>query len=227
MRTAALALLLASPAAAQLCDQPFSPTRPGWVWQYQVIGERSYTYTIRKTQITPNGYTQVREGPGGQEESRYRCTEQGIYPVDFGSQGAGRAEMGGQPVSYNLEVVRVTGVAIPDYDAWAVGNSWKLTLEVRGSGQQGPLRFSLSGTLETTYKVVAQETVVTPAGRFLAYRLQTQFSTRLRASTGPLSLPFNFDSQGTSWYAENVGLVKSIQKTREGESVTELVALRR
>jgi hypothetical protein len=227
MRTLVLALLLGSSALAQLCDQPFSPTRPGWEWQYRVTGERSSTYSIRKTSITDSSFVQVRQGPSGKEETTYRCTPEGIAPVDIGSLGSGRVEAGAQPISYDLDVVKVTGVAIPDYDRWGIGSSWKLVLEIRGNGQQGPLRFQVSGTLETTYRVVAQETITTPAGRFMAYKLQTTFVTRMRASAGPLSLPLNFESQGTSWYAENVGLVKNIQKTRDGETVTELVALRK
>lgn len=222
-----LIFLMGSLALAQLCDQPFSPTRPGWEWQYRVMGERSSTYSIRKINIADGGFTQVRQTAGGREEMKYRCTFEGIFPVDFGSSGSNRVEAGGQPVSYDLDVVKITGVAIPDYDTWAVGNSWKLVIEVRGTGQQGPLRFVISGTLETTYRVVAQENVTTPAGRFMAYKLQTTFITRMRANAGPISIPFNFESQGTSWYAENVGLVKSIQRTREGENVTELVALRK
>lgn len=225
MRTILLALLLGGPALAQLCDQPFAPARPGWEWQYRVMGERPSTYSIRKTSITENSFVQVRQSTSGKEEATYRCTPEGIAPVDFGTQGGGRLEAGAQPVSYNLRVVKVTGVAVPDYDRWAVGSSWRLVLEVQGTGQQGPLRFNIGGTLETAYRVVAQETVVTPAGRFMAYRLQTTFATRIRASAGPLSIPLNFESQGTSWYAENVGLVRSIQKTRDGENLTELVAL--
>jgi len=226
MRVVAWVLLLGASALAQLCDQPFSPTRPGWEWQYRVTGERTSTYSLRKTSITESSFVQVRQGPDGKEEITYRCTPEGIAPVDFGTQGSGRTE-GGSQLSYDLEVVKVTGVAIPDYERWTLGSSWKLILEVRGSGQQGPLRFRVSGTLETTYRVVAQETVTTPAGRFAAYKLQTTFVTRIRANAGPLSIPLNFESQGTSWYAENVGLVKSIQKTRDGEIVTELVALRK
>jgi hypothetical protein len=226
-RIFAALLLLGAPALAQLCDQPFSPARANWEWQYRVTGERASTYSIRKTNISDNGFIQVRQTTGSREESRYRCTLEGIFPVDFGGSGSNRAEVGGQPVNYNLEVAKVTGVAVPDYDTWAVGNSWKLVIEVRGTGQQGPVRFNINGTLETTYKVVAQEIVTTPAGRFNAYKLQTLFVTRIRASAGPLNIPFNFESQGISWYAENVGLVKSIQKTREGESVTELLALRK
>ncbi|GIW27461.1 MAG: hypothetical protein KatS3mg070_0824 [Meiothermus sp.] len=227
MRALLWVLLLGSPALAQLCDQPFAPARPGWEWQYRVTGERPGAYSIRKTSITESSFVQVRQSAGGKEETTYRCTPEGIAPVDFGTQGGGRVEAGAQSVSYDLKVVKVTGVAVPDYDRWAVGGSWKLVLEVQGTGQQGPLRFNISGTLETTYRVVAQETVTTPAGRFVAYKLQTTFATRLRAQAGPLSLPFNFESQGTSWYAENVGLVRSIQKTRDGENVTELVALRK
>jgi len=223
----ALLLLLGSPALAQLCDQPFSPARPGWEWKYRVTGERTSTYTIRKTSITDSSFVQVRQGPDGKEEITYRCTPEGIAPVYIGSLGSGRMEGGAQSTSYDLKVVKVTGVAIPDYDRWAVGSSWKLVLELRGSGQQGPLRFQVSGTLETTYQVVAQETITTPAGRFAAYRIQTTFVTRIRASADPLSIPLNFESQGTSWYSENVGLVKSIQKTRDGEILTELVALRK
>jgi hypothetical protein len=226
-RILAAVLLLTSPALAQLCDQPFSPTRPNWEWQYRVTGERTSTYSIRKTNINDSGYIQVRQTAGGKEESRYRCTPEGIFPVDFGGSGNNRAEAGGQPINYNLEVAKVTGVAVPDYDTWAVGNSWKLVIEVRGTGQQGPVRFNINGTLETTYRVVAQEIVTTPAGRFNAYRLQTNFVTRIRANAGPINIPFNFESQGTSWYAENVGMVRSIQKTRDGENVTELVALRK
>ncbi len=227
MRLALIALLLlGGPALAQFCDQPFAPAHPGWEWQYRTSGERSGAYTIRKTQITETSFVQIRQSNSGQETSRYRCSAEGLAPVDFGP-GNNRAELGGQPVSYSLEVVRVSGVAIPDYDRWAVGNSWKLVIEVRGSGQQGPLRFQISGSLETLYQVVAQETVVIPAGRFTAYRLETSFATRLKASAGPVQIPFNFESRGTSWYAEGVGLVKSIQKTRSGESITELVALRK
>ena len=227
MRTFWLALLLGGSGLAQLCDQPFYPVRPGWEWQYRVTGERTSSYFIRKTSLSEDSFVQIRQSADGKEETIYRCTPEGIAPVDFGTQGGGRIEAGVQPVSYDLSVVKVTGVAIPDYDRWALGSSWKLVLEVRGTGQQGPVRFNISGTLETTYRVVAQETITTPAGRFVTHKLHTTFVTRIRANAGPLSIPLNFESQGTSWYAENIGLVKSVQKTRDGESVTELMALRK
>lgn len=227
MRTFWLAFLLGGSGLAQLCDQPFSPVRPGWEWQYRVTGGHTSSYFIRKTSLSEDSFVQIRQSAGGREETIYRCTPEGIAPVDFGTQGGGRIEAGVQPVSYDLSVVKVTGVAIPDYDRWALGSSWKLVLEVRGTAQQGPVRFNLSGTLETTYQVVAQETIATPAGRFVTYKLQTTFVTRFRANAGPFSIPFNFESEGTNWYAENVGLVKSVQKSREGERVTELIALRK
>ncbi|WP_245575122.1 hypothetical protein [Meiothermus rufus] len=137
MPLAFLALfLLGSPALAQFCDQPFAPARPGWEWQYRTSGERSGAYTIRKTQITETSFVQIRQSNSGQETSRYRCSAEGLAPVDFGP-GNNRAELGGQPVSYSLEVVRVSGVAIPDYDRWAVGNSWKLVMRCGAADSRG------------------------------------------------------------------------------------------
>lgn len=215
-------------AQAQYCDQPFAPARGNWEWQYRVTGANPNTYSLRKTAINNGNFVQVRQTPDGKEETKYRCTAEGIAPIEIGGSGNVRAaDAGGQGASYDLEVVKVTGVSVPDYDTWEIGNSWKLVIEVKGTGQQGPIRYNISGTLETTYKVVTQEAIATPAGKFSAYKLQTTFATKIRATAGPITIPFNFDTEGTSWYAEGVGMVRNIQKTRNGENITELVALKK
>lgn len=223
-----VALLGVSLAQAQYCDQPFAPARGNWEWQYRVSGANPSNYSLRKTGISNTNFVQVRQTGDGKEETKYRCTAEGIAPVELGGSGNIRAaDAGGQAASYDLEVVKVTGVSVPDYDSWEIGNSWKLVIEIKGTGQQGPIRYNISGTLESTYKVVAQEAITTPAGKFNAYKLQTTFATKIRASAGPITIPFNFDTEGTSWYAEGVGMVRSIQKARNGENITELVALKK
>lgn len=226
-----LALLgvgLAGLAQAQYCDQPFAPARGNWEWQYRVSGANPSTYSLRKVGIGNTSFVQVRQTSEGKEETKYRCTAEGIAPAEVGGSGSVRAaDMGGQAASYELEVVKVTGVSVADYDSWEIGNSWKLVMEIKGTGQQGIIRYNISGTLESTYKVVAQEAIITPAGKFSAYKLQTTFATRIRATAGPITIPFNFDTEGTSWYAEGVGMVRSIQKARSGENITELVALKK
>lgn len=211
---------------AQLCDQPFAPVRPNWEWQYRIQGTNPTTYTIRKTNITDSSFVQVRLSAGSKEEQKIGCSAQGLTPLELGGGGQ-RSGIGGQPLSYDLDIMSVKGVAIPDFDRWEVGSSWKLVQEIKGMGQQGPIRYNVSGSLETTYTIVAQEVVTVPAGKFTAYKVQTQFSTHLKATAGIVSIPINIDAQGTQWYAENVGLIKSIQQGRDSSNTTELVALKR
>lgn len=227
LRLILLVLALGSWASAQLCDQPFFPVRPNWEWQYRVQGARDNTYTLRKTPLSENSFVQVRQSSAGREEQKFGCSAEGLTPLELSGGSSNRASIDGQSVGYDIDLVSVKGVAIADFDRWEIGTSWKLTQEIKGTGQQGPIRYVVSGTLETTYKVVAQEQVVVPAGKFTAYKLQTSFATRIKATAGIISIPFNFEAQGNSWYAEGIGLVKSIQQSRDGTNTTELVAIKK
>lgn len=221
------AIVLLGWASAQLCDQPFFPVRANWEWQYRVQGARNNTYSLRKSAITENSFVQTRLSPLGKDEQKFGCAPEGLTPLELLGGSSNRASIDGQKVDYEIELVSVKGVSIPDYDRWEVGSSWKLTQEVKGTGQQGPIRYTVTGTLETTYRVLAQEQVSVPAGKFTAYKLQTTFATHIKASAGIISIPFNFEAQGTAWYAEGVGMVKSVQQSRDGNNTTELVALKK
>lgn len=214
-------------ASAQLCDQPFFPVRANWEWQYRVQGARNNTYSLKKTAITENSFVQTRISPQGKDEQKFGCAAEGLTPLELLGGSSNQASIDGQRVEYEIELVSVKGVAIADYDRWEVGSTWKLTQEIKGSGQQGPIRYTVTGTLETTYKVLAQEQVSVPAGKFTTYKIQTNFATRIKATAGILSIPFNFEAQGTAWYAEGIGMVKSVQQSRDGNNTTELVALKK
>jgi len=208
-------------ALAQYCDQPYAPARGNWEWQYRISGENATSYILRKTQITDTSFIQIRQTSERKEESKYRCSPEGIVPIDFGGDSVTRASSSG--LSADIEVIDAKGVLVPEADSWEVGNSWKYVLELRGTAQQGILRFNVEGNMESTRKVVALEAVTVPAGTFNAYKIQitTQFS--IASKLGPISIPFNQSFESISWYAEGVGLVKSIQ----GKNTTELVALKK
>lgn len=197
---------------AQLCDQPFSPTREGLEWQYRITGgESAGVYIQRKTNLSSQGFVQVSKGEKLERTERYRCTPEGLVPIDFaGFEG------------FKVEVGNVTGVAIPPYDRWAVGSSWGYVADIQGETTQGPKIWG-KGTLEVRYRVSGKETVSVPAGRFEAFRVETTTTFKIDARFGLLSFPFNQQFQSTSWYAEGVGLVKTVSSRQ----TIELVAFRR
>ncbi|MCL6525913.1 hypothetical protein [Meiothermus granaticius] len=211
--------LLGALAQAQLCDQPFSPARAGWEWQYRISGEHNLTYSVRKTQLTDSGYVLLQQSPDRRQESRFRCTPEGIVPTDFG--GGGITGRSGGDFDANIKILDVKGVQIPDYDTWVVGGGWKYVLTLGGTAQQGPLRFNVEGNIEADHRIVALEAITVPAGRFTAYKVQITTQFRVVGKAGPIGFPFNRTFESTAWYVEGVGLVKTVS----GKDTTELLSL--
>ncbi|MER3555876.1 MAG: hypothetical protein C4331_16450 [Meiothermus sp.] len=211
--------ILGGLAFAQLCDQPFSPTRPGWEWQYRISGENNLVYSVRKTELADTGYTLLQTSGDKQQKSHFRCIPEGIVPVDFG--GGGITNRGRGNYDADIKIVDVKGVQIPDYDTWAVGNTWKYILTLGGTAQQGPFRFNVEGNIESNHRIVASETVSVPAGKFTAYKVQVTTQFRVAGKAGPISIPFNQTYESTAWYVEGIGMVKTVS----GKDTTELLAL--
>lgn len=219
MRRATLATcVLGGLAHAQLCDQPFSPTRAGWEWQYRVSGEHNLTYSVRKIELTDSGYTLLQQSADRRQESHFRCIPQGIVPIDFGGGITGR---GADDFDADIKIVEAKGVQIPDYDTWMVGGGWKYVLNLGGTAQRGPLRFNVEGDIEADHRIVASETVTVPAGKFTAYKVQITTQFRVVGKTGPIGIPFNQTFESTAWYVEGVGMVKTVA----GKDTTKLVVL--
>ena len=224
-------LVLGAFALAQdYCDQPFSPLRPGWEWQYRSVDEAnkpSGSFSLRKILKGPNTYILQNRGKNEKGEDQnsdleYLCEAEGIRTteksvVENFSRGDG----------VKIRGVKLSGVEVPDYDRWEVGSSWKQTTELEGEGNVGPIRVSGKMISDTTYKVVGRETITVAAGKYNTLKLELSISFRVIAA---VPLPFgNQTITGTAWYAEDIGMVKRITVFNGGKdkTITELVALKK
>ena len=223
LRTLLTFLVFGSVALAQLCDQPFSPVRPGWEWQYRVTGDNPTTYSVRRTNISDYGFTAIQQNAQSKGETKFRCTPEGFVPIDFGGSGPTQAGAGGAGVDLDVVVKSVRGVQVADFDKWEVGQRWSYMLELGGTAKQGPVRFNVEGSVESSYRVIAQETITVPAGRFSSLKVQVTTNIKVVGKAGPLSIPFNQSSESTVWFAEGVGMVKTVGRN----NTTELVALKK
>jgi hypothetical protein len=202
-------LLFASLATAQLCDQPFSPTREGWEWQYRVVeGNKTGTRIVRKTALKAGSYVQYTKEGDDVREVLHRCTPEGLVPVEIG-----------RLTGFKAEVLKASGVSTPDYDSWEVGSNWKYVLEINGERTEFP-PVKGHGFYETAYRVLGRETVTVPAGKFNAFKVEVTTTMRF---TIPPGIPFNQGFSLTSWYAEGVGMVKSTNQ----RSTVELLVLKK
>lgn len=208
-----LALVVLGTAAWAKCDHPFYPVREGWVWTYRSSVDKS-TYTIQTLGVKADSFIQRFTFTNFGFDSRWTCNAQGLSQPEFAPSGQTGLQM-------KFKTRKASGVVMPQN--LRVGSSWSYSYEVSGEAQQGNLTIQMEQSIDTTSKVVGQENVSVPAGRFSALKVESIQTTRGTMTMGGQSSPMNLTVKSTSWYAPNLGLVKS---QSEGV-VIELVSLKR
>ncbi len=209
-----LALLILSGAAWAKCDHPFFPVREGWLWSYRSSVDNS-TYTVSITNVSASGFTQRQTFKNAGFESRWSCDSKGLTQPEY------IQPRNNQGVQVNLKTRKASGVVIPQ--VMRVGATWSYSYEVSGEMKQQNMTLQVEQRVSTTNKVLGQESVTVPAGRFTAFKVESIMTTRGSMKVGANNIPLNTTLKTFSWYAQGVGLVKS----RFEGGTTELLSLKR
>ena len=209
-----IALALAGTAWAA-CGSAYFPVQEGWVWTYR-SSTNNQTYTQTHTNVTPNGFTNITKLESGTLEARWRCDAGGVVALEQNSMNFSGAS--GASQGFKLETTNVKGVQVPS--RMAVGATWSFSYSAKARMPQG----SMNSTVEVSNKVVGQESVRVAAGTFTAFKVQSTMVMKVTMTVGSQSraMPAN-TINSTSWYAQGVGLVKSVA----GEVTSELVSLKK
>jgi hypothetical protein len=121
------------------------------------------------------------------------CTEEGIIIMDRGMEGSFFSESGSSSTTSTSR----TGLTLPN--DLKVGSAWTQTIDIIADG--GEDGETLSANIVTNYNVVGVETVTVSAGTFEALKIEQSGSMTMMGQ--------EILTQGTLWYAEGVGNVKS------------------
>ncbi len=208
-----LLLVALGGAAWARCDHPFYPVREGWVWTYRSSVDKN-PYIIQTLEVKADSFIQRFTFTSFGFDSRWTCDARGLTQPEFAPSGQTGLQM-------KFKTRKATGVVLPQ--SLRVGSSWSYSYEASGEAQQGNLTIHMEQSVSTTSKVVGQESVSVPAGRFRALKVESTQTTRGTMTMGGRSSPLNLTVKSTSWYAPNVGLVKS----QSEQVVIELVSLKR
>ncbi|MBF6592891.1 MAG: hypothetical protein IVW51_00410 [Thermaceae bacterium] len=206
-----LGLVLLGTAWAK-CDNPFYPVREGWVWTYKSsLDGKTHTNTL--SNVSDSGFTNTIQFDKGSVESRWRCDSNGLSSLEYGA-----TNFSGKHNQFNLKTVDSKGVMIPTN--LSIGSTWTYSFTLEGDMSTG----KINSNVETSSKVVGEETVSVPAGTFKAFKVEStsvmKMSMNINGKTQ--DLPSN-TIKSTSWYAPGVGLVKSLSN----DITTELVSLKK
>lgn len=209
------------------CGVPYYPVRAGLEKEYRVTYERdaapAAAYTESYASIKPDSFTLRYRFPEITVNTGWNCSPEGMVALEYGRLDSARQQSG-----FKMETVGRTGLTVPAAERWREGEEWRSSYEIRAeiAGPQGPGGRG-SGTIEITNRVVGREQVTVPAGTYDALKVESTMAMKLTVRVGQMTVPTNTSARNTSWFAENVGMVKSVSAPGDFPgSTTELVSIK-
>lgn len=196
-------ILALSSSAWAACDHPYFPSAANTTWQYRSsLKNAEHTTKI----ISNSGSSFVMENNFGKlvVKNTIKCESDGSltqteYPT-----------MSGLSANMKIETISYEGAAFPAPAKWLVGSSWTNSFKVKISIAMGQQTMTQSGTMKISNKIAAEETVKVPAGTFTALKVTQTINQDMLMNIGGKSTPVKNTITTTSWYAKNVGLIKSV-----------------
>jgi hypothetical protein len=216
----------AQAAGETRCGVPYYPVRAGLEKQYRVTYERdaapAATYTESYANIGPDSFTLRYRFAELSVDTGWNCAPEGMVALEYGKLDSAR-----QNANFKMETVGRTGVTIPAAASWREGEGWRSSYDIRTelAGQQGASGRG-SGTIEITNRVTGRERVTVPAGSYDALKVESTMAMKLIVRVGQLSQPTSTNVRNKSWFAENVGMVKSVSAGDFAGATTELVGIK-
>lgn len=195
------------------CNHPFYPVKEGWVWTYS--SSLSQNYSVSTYGVSTKGFTQKMDFGKFNLETRWTCGAKGLARPEYSQPSLGTA------MQMDLKTISASGVIIPK--SLGMGSSWNYSYEVEGTIKQQQMTMQMKQKVNVSNKVVGRENVSVKAGKYKAFKVQTTMQLNGEMKVAGRAVPTNTIVESTTWYAQGVGMVKSVSK----EATVELVSLKK
>jgi hypothetical protein len=112
----------------------------------------------------------------------------------------------------------VAGVTIPT--AIEPGDTWRQSFLIHGEGFiSDEMTATTDGTVRIAFEAIGTDEVAVPAGTFSALRIDMHVRLQLEIDTGGGAVPFHSTVDGSSWFAQGVGMVKAANEGDIGDTL--------
>ena len=211
--------------AVGTCDNVYFPVTLDIKREYRTSyasgGVPPVTHVETFRAITAESFTQRLEFTDGAPavEQVWNCGGDGLISSHHGGNGAPGGRL-------KIETIKRQGITIPAADQWRVGKRWESTHDLRSTPVVAAARDGKAGGTEgkivIASEIVAHESVTTAAGTFDALKVRFTVDQEVTVAMRGSSFPVKSAFRGFSWYAKDVGLVKTVV---ENLTTTELVSV--
>ena len=221
---APIATETSSQSATSLCSNTYYPVREGATWTYKSTGSTAgeYSFTDTVTSVRDDGFTLTSQFGDLTRTQEWSCAQEGLVALQLG--GTSAATLNTQDMQLNLDVKNVSGVTFPR--EITAGDQWQHNLDFEGqmdiAGQSG----EATGSAQTSFTALGNESVTVPAGTFEAMKIQVDSTLNINVEFQGLSVPVTIGGTYTYWFVQDTGWVKA-SGTGDfgGQSFTETIEL--
>ncbi len=219
--TATEAPTTAPAQTASACDNPYLPIIVGATWNYKLTGPFPDTYTHTVLSLESDGFSE-------QDVFSKGITRQGNWHCDNGNltalnpPGGSAGTVSSKSIQVDLQTKDFSGTTLPA--SLKAGDAWSQTLDLEGTETINGTASPASNKLKMDCKASGVESVTVTAGTFNAMRLDCTTETHITVQMANNPVDTTLTITNTNWYAENVGLVKSLTTGLGFESTVELLS---
>ena len=204
------------------CTNPYMPIVVGATWNYKLTGPLPDTFTHSILSVDESSFVEQDVFAAGvTRQGTWNCENGSLIALDPPS-GASANVNTENNVSVDFETKDLSGVTIPA--AINAGDTWSQSLTLEGTQTINGTSFPASNQLTSDCKAIGMESVTVEAGTFDAMRVECQTTMNLSLSMGDVPIQNTLNLTGTNWYAEGVGLVKTLTTGLGFDSTTELIS---
>ncbi|MFC2028776.1 hypothetical protein ACFLTX_02495 [Chloroflexota bacterium] len=197
------------------CDNPLYPVKEGATWYYTVSGMASNSLEHSILEVTSDGFRdQDIFSDGTTRNGRWNCMDGDLISLDLNisNLAAANAVAGGRET--NLEITSMDGVTIPA-DA-SEGSSWTQHIILEGLQNFAGQEMNLKLDITDDCKAAGVESITITAGTFTSQRVECKSTVVITVNIGGLVIPTSASSSSVSWYAREVGMVKTESDNGDG-----------
>ncbi|HSG43911.1 MAG TPA: hypothetical protein VLA72_12220 [Anaerolineales bacterium] len=214
----------ASTTESGLCVNEYYPVVEGGVWNYQGTSSEAedYTFSNTITAVRDDGFSIQVEFDNVTLNQEWACTPEGILALDVGGGTAGTLTTS----DVNLVMVTQNSSGITYPNEITPGDTWTQTLDYTGTMDFGGETTEVSGDTVYNSTAIGVESVTVPAGTFDAMKIEVIMTINIKMNIGGTEMPVTVTTTTLSWFAKDVGWVKSDSSSNiAGFSTTESIEL--
>ncbi|MBI3161531.1 MAG: hypothetical protein HYZ23_03435 [Chloroflexi bacterium] len=207
--------------ANSACANPYMPVIVGAIWNYKLSGPAPDTYTHSILNVEAGGFTEQDVfGAGVTRQGKWNCDNGNLIALN--PAGGGSASVQTEGMTSEFQTTALEGVTLPA--SINIGDSWSQSVTIEGTQTLNGTTVPSKNQTTSNCTATGMESVTVDAGIFDALRVDCQNTMLITVTIDGNSTELPLVFSAMNWYAQGVGLIKTVSTGSNMDSVVELVS---